>query len=149
MLQLSSMNKFAMGKTLNRRMVTCKSNHPINDESFIEDHKSNMRELRKILLEKRKELERKRVAQFHQLRDSIKKNSSTVNELTANLQKSVSVFAEAEVEFLKSIFPNHCNGCGHESDVNESKESAETVEPEVMDSLDAKMDPSYEPPKST
>ena len=128
-----------------KMIVRCQASG--GDDDFIEEHKSNMRELRKILLEKRKELERKRVAQFHQLRDSLKRNTANVGDMATNVHESVVTFAQSEMEFIKTVFPNSC-GTSSESDMESTAEDMAQVEAEVVDPMDAKMDPSYEPPKN-
>ena len=138
-----------VGRTVRRLPVAVRASEEdpsaSRDNTFVNDHKAGIRELRKLLLEKRKELERKRVASFHHVKDSLGKSSDSVRD-------SLTTFAKSEIEFVKSLFPDKCNDHGEgdsDADVDgvSSTDSSNAVTPQVVDPLDAKMDPDYEPPK--
>lgn len=122
-----------------------------NENTFINEHKENMRELRKLLLEKRKELERKRVANFHQVKDAATKSANNMgdaaNQSAKNLRTSLTAFAQSEIEFVRSLFPEAWSeaGCCNKTQ-GDHISSTDEVTPEVLDPLDAKMDPDYQPP---
>lgn len=126
-----------------------------SENNFVSEHKARMREMRKLLLDKRKEMERKRTASFHKVKESLGK--SNANDAFASVKDTLTTFAQSEIDFINSIFPEisaQCKKCVH-PDAHDNDNENEEVIPEVMvdpldplDPLDAKMDPDYEPTKA-
>ena len=122
-----------------------------SENNFVSEHKARMREMRKLLLDKRKEMERKRTASFHQVKESLGK--SNANDAFASVKDTLATFAQSELDFINSIFPEisaQCKKCVHpDAQDRPDQHENEKVIPEVMvDPLDAKMDPDYEPTKA-